>query len=614
MGNTDSVDAPPPGPSSGGEPARRFGSYELVELLGQGGMGEVWRARHAMLSRHAAVKLIRPEALGEGRTTRSATVMRRFEREAQATSALRSPHTVELYDFGVGEGGTFYYVMELLEGLNLKTLVEQFGPVRPERVVYLLQQACDSLGEAHARDLVHRDVKPANLFVCKLGLKHDFVKVLDFGLVKPRPQPGLVESQLTTDGTAPGSPAFMPPEIAEGAQTIDARADIYALGCVAYWLLTGQLVFVGDTPLAVVLQHVQAAPVPPSQRTEIEIPEALEALVMRCLEKDPAARPQSAKALAAALKAIPFEEPWDEDRAEHWWKTHSPVQPLADLPRRAMHLSPPTPVESVAAQPAAPIPAPSALAAPAPLAVAATQAGPAARPVAKRTLEAQRKRTLDELQQQFVESHISVAELDKRTERAAYAKSPEELEAIVADLPQLPVVVPLAGSAEAPPPSTALTVPEPGAPVPTLAPAAKKTFVSIFSGNSRRGVWYPPSTIRSINVFGGAELDFTQAEMQPGCTTIRVFAMFGGAEITVPKDMYVQVDGVGIFGGFDDSASQGRRPPTDNVTSWIRIKGFALFGGVSVELGDEDEDGVVWKLTKKGRRRKPRLPHHKHRR
>src|SRR5439155_13406932 len=237
--------------------AREMGSYELVEPLGHGGMGEVWRARHKMLARPAAIKLIRAESLGVQKGQRAERLLRRFEREAQATAALNSPHTIELYDFGVTAEGTFYYVMEILHGLDLETLVRQFGPVPAERAVHLLLQICDSLADAHHAGLVHRDIKPANIYACKKGLKHDFVKVLDFGLVKSTWAEADDEiSNLTQEGAVPGTPGYIAPEVALGDGPVDGRADLYAVGCVAYWLLTGHRVFEGDSPMQVALQHV----------------------------------------------------------------------------------------------------------------------------------------------------------------------------------------------------------------------------------------------------------------------------------------------------------------------------------------------------------------------
>ena len=202
-------------------------------------MGEIWRARHRMLARPVAVKLIRPELLGVKTPVEAASLVARFQREAEATAALHSSHTIALHDFGVTPEGTFYYVMELLEGLDLETLVRRFGPVPPERAIHLLIQACDSLAEAHAAGLVHRDVKPANMLTCHFGLKWDFVKVLDFGLVKTAWSLG-DDDRLTSEGTITGTPAYMAPEAVLGAQAIDARVDLYGLGCVAYWLLTGE--------------------------------------------------------------------------------------------------------------------------------------------------------------------------------------------------------------------------------------------------------------------------------------------------------------------------------------------------------------------------------------
>ncbi len=303
--------------------AREIGSYQLVEPMGQGGMGEVWVAKHRMLARPAAIKLIRPELLGADDENRT-TVLKRFEREARATAALRSYHTIVLYDFGVTAEGAFYYVMELLEGLNLDSLVKRFGPIPAQRTVYLLRQVCHSLGEAHGNGLIHRDIKPANIYVCRLGPDFDFVKVLDFGLVKSSEDVQTGATKLTGEGVTTGTPAFMPPEMAMGESHVDGRADIYALGCVGYWLLTGQLVFKGESALATVLQHVQAPPVPPSKRTELEIPESLERIIMSCLEKDPSNRPQSAGELDSMLAASIPDDVWTGEKAEEWWRLHLP--------------------------------------------------------------------------------------------------------------------------------------------------------------------------------------------------------------------------------------------------------------------------------------------------
>jgi serine/threonine-protein kinase len=305
------------------EDAREVGSYTLIERIGAGGMGEVWRAQHRLLVRPAAIKLIRSDMLGESLRAREALV-RRFEREARDTAALGSIHTIGVYDFGLTEEGDFYYVMELLEGISLERLVQEFGPVDPGRTVYLLRQVCHSLGEAHARGLVHRDIKPANIFVCRVGPDDDFVKVLDFGLVK-HTAAGQTVTMVSMEGTAAGTPSYMAPEIALGRADVDGRADIYSLGCVAYFLLTGQRVFSGDTPVAAALAHVQNAPVPPDARSPFAIPAALDALILDCLAKDPAARPPSAAVVDQRLASAVPRDAWTPEAAHAWWDLHQPV-------------------------------------------------------------------------------------------------------------------------------------------------------------------------------------------------------------------------------------------------------------------------------------------------
>ncbi len=312
--------------------AREMGSYQLVDLLGRGGMGEVWRARHRMLARSAAIKLIRTERLVGSAPGEIEAAHRRFEREARATAALHSPHTVALYDYGVSEDGAFYYVMELLDGIDLEALVARFGRQPAARVVHLLRQACDSLAEAHALGLTHRDVKPRNILACRLGVNHDFVKVLDFGLVKMA-DAGL-ESRLTIEGTAAGTPAYMAPECALGAKDIDARADLYSLGCVAYWLLTGRLVFEADNAMAMALAHVQSAAVPPSKLAG-DVPADLERVVLACLEKDRERRPQSARQLDRMLAGCTAGATWTREQAEQWWNEYSPGDEVAGLAKGA---------------------------------------------------------------------------------------------------------------------------------------------------------------------------------------------------------------------------------------------------------------------------------------
>ncbi|UCG86843.1 MAG: serine/threonine protein kinase [Gemmatimonadota bacterium] len=302
--------------------AQEMGSYRLVERLGSGGMGEVWRARHRMLVRPAAVKLIHADALGVD-VEEAKVLISRFEREAQVTASLQSPHTVELYDFGTTEDGKFYYVMELLEGVDLEQLVSRFGPLPPERVVHVVRQVCASLGEAHRRGLVHRDVKPANVYLCQRAFQYDFVKVLDFGLVKwHTPLPSEEDLKLSQAGSILGTPSYMAPEIARGEGPIDGRADLYAVGCLAYWLLTGQLVFEASSFPAMVLAHANQQPTPPSRKTELAVPASLDAAVLSCLEKKPDQRVQTADELVAQLNRVQLEEPWTKERAEHWWRRH----------------------------------------------------------------------------------------------------------------------------------------------------------------------------------------------------------------------------------------------------------------------------------------------------
>jgi serine/threonine-protein kinase len=306
--------------------ARELGSYRLVERLGEGGMGEVWRAQHRLLARPAAVKLMRPEMLAGSDLGQQSERHARFEREAQATSSLRSPHTVQLYDYGIGDDGTFYYVMELLDGFDLQALVDRFGPLPPERAVHLLKQVCHSLAEAHAAGLIHRDIKPANLHLGCYGRDVDFLKVLDFGLVKPQYDRNHTQIDITASHVARGTPGFMSPEQVLGTHPLDGRSDIYALGCVAYWLVTGQPVFSGRTAMETLVQHTQATPVPPSERSPWAIPQALDDLILACLEKSPSNRPQTADDVAARLEALDLPTIWTYQRARGWWDLHHPTR------------------------------------------------------------------------------------------------------------------------------------------------------------------------------------------------------------------------------------------------------------------------------------------------
>jgi serine/threonine-protein kinase len=280
----------------------------------------VYQAEHRLLARPAAIKVIRPDLMEAVTTRQAAFHVERFRREAQAAALLRSPHTIELYDFGFSNDGGFYYVMELLDGVSFADLVESEGALPAERAVHLMLQACDSLGEAHARGLIHRDLKPSNLFICRVGLQVDFVKVLDFGLVKGI---AIGDSTLTAPNVAPGTPAFMAPEVALGDAT-DSRADVYALGTVLYWLLTGHLVFEAKSPVRMMQMQVKVQPVSPSERTELTIPPGLDSLVLSCLAKSPDERPADANVLRERLAELDIAREWTRARAGRWWDTHRP--------------------------------------------------------------------------------------------------------------------------------------------------------------------------------------------------------------------------------------------------------------------------------------------------
>ena len=301
--------------------AREMGSYHLGELIGRGGMGEVYHATHRMLARPAAIKLIRPETIAQGQTEAAQLAIKRFRREAEVAANLRSPHTVALYDFGRTDDGSLYFVMELLTGMDLEKLVRTYGPLPPARVIFILSQICESLEEAHTLGLVHRDIKPANIHVGTLGLRHDFVKVLDFGLVKAvdTKEKNRDHTAETAEGITPGTPDYMAPEMTLG-NPVDGRADIYAVGCVGYFMLTGQAVFQAANVYHMIARHLNDAPVPPSEIAKTPVPRMLEDLILSCLRKSPDQRPQSAADLARGLAAVPV-EPWGEDQAEAWWRS-----------------------------------------------------------------------------------------------------------------------------------------------------------------------------------------------------------------------------------------------------------------------------------------------------
>ena len=291
--------------------ARQLGQYRLKQRLGSGGMGEVYLAEHQMMKRPCAVKLIRPEKAGDPR------MLARFEREVRATAKLSHWNSIDIYDYGRTADGTFYYVMEFLPGHNVGEIVEEYGPIPGARVVYLMDQVCSALNEAHGIGLVHRDIKPANIFCAYRGGVFDVAKLLDFGLAKPSIE-GNGEMQLTMEGTVTGSPLFMSPEQARGEDRVDARSDIYSLGAVMYYLLSGQPPFMADNPLKVIIAQASQEVVPLRQINP-EIAVELEEIVMRCLEKDADHRFQDVASLQRALRDVVLDEPWSSDLAAEWW-------------------------------------------------------------------------------------------------------------------------------------------------------------------------------------------------------------------------------------------------------------------------------------------------------
>jgi serine/threonine-protein kinase len=317
--------------------ARQLGQYVLEEKIGEGGMGEVYRARHAMLRRPTAVKLLS----GDG----SEDQLRRFEREVQLTARLTHPNTISVYDYGRTPDGVFYYAMELLDGLTLEQLVERHGAQPANRVIHILLQACGALKEAHRIGLIHRDIKPANMYLCRRGDIPDFLKVLDFGLVREIKSNG--EPTRSNINAIVGTPLFLAPEAILTPDRIDARADIYGLGCIAYFLVTGTTPFSGQTAVEVCAHHLHTPPVPPSERQPVSqdrVPHDLERVILSCLAKNPAARPQSSQALSQMLELCRDAGNWRESDAEAWWAAtaSSEIEPCAksaiseELPRRTI--------------------------------------------------------------------------------------------------------------------------------------------------------------------------------------------------------------------------------------------------------------------------------------
>jgi serine/threonine-protein kinase len=290
--------------------ARQIGQYRLKQLLGSGGMGEVYLAEHRMMKRPCAIKVIRADKTGDPLT------LARFEREVRATAKLSHWNTIDIYDYGRTDDGTFFYVMEYLPGMNLNELVRKFGSMPAERVVYLMRQACDALTEAHKLDLLHRDIKPANIFAAVRGGHYDVVKLLDFGLAKP--MHSLEGSGITQEGSITGSPLFMSPEQATGDREPDVRSDIYSLGAVMYFMLTGRPPFDYERPLKVIVAHSHEMPQSISELVD-GVPDDMQQIVMRCLEKNPDDRFQDAEHLAMALESSSAARGWSRSVASVWW-------------------------------------------------------------------------------------------------------------------------------------------------------------------------------------------------------------------------------------------------------------------------------------------------------
>jgi eukaryotic-like serine/threonine-protein kinase len=292
---------------------KRLGQYTLEEKVGAGGMGVVYRASHAMLRRPTAIKLLPPERAGEANLVR-------FEREVQMTAQLSHPNTVAIYDYGRTPEGVFYYAMEYLDGINLEDLVRVHGPVPPGRAIAILEQVCGALAEAHARGLVHRDIKPANIILTERGGEPDVAKVVDFGLVKPFATGG-GDLTMSASNMLTGTPLYMSPEAMTSPDANDPRSDLYAVGAVAYFLVTGQPVFEGGSVAEIIGHHLHTEPVPPSKRSSQKIPPDLDAVILRCLRKRAEDRPRDARALREELQRCRIAQPWTTAEAAAWWRT-----------------------------------------------------------------------------------------------------------------------------------------------------------------------------------------------------------------------------------------------------------------------------------------------------
>jgi serine/threonine protein kinase len=306
---------------------QRLGQYAIDERIGAGAVGVVYRGHHALLHRPTAIKLLDPNRADE-------KALGRFEREVQLTSQLNHPNTIAIYDYGRTSEGVFYYVMEYLDGITLEELVNMHGPQPAGRVIHVLRQVCGALAEAHELGLIHRDIKPANIMINYRGGLYDFVKLLDFGLVKAVDASEQVA--LTAAGAITGTPLYLAPEAIEGSRSLDARSDLYALGAVGYFLLAGTPVFAGQSLMEVCMKHAHTAPSPPSKKRGESISEDLETIILKCLEKDPALRPQSARDLNRSLASCRATAEWTEEQAAAWWHEEyhkAPAAPAAPRER-----------------------------------------------------------------------------------------------------------------------------------------------------------------------------------------------------------------------------------------------------------------------------------------
>ena len=316
--------------------AQRMGKYLIKGEIGRGGMGVVFEASHAFLARPTAIKVMGTE--GEN----AKTAIARFEKEVKLSSSLNHPNTITIFDYGHCANHTFYYAMEMLEGMDLQKLIEKYGPLPSSRAVFIFKQVCGSLAEAHSKGIIHRDLKPSNVFITQRGGLYDFVKVLDFGLAKEfrkaHEEAEASQTGLTQAGALLGTPRYIAPESVHSQGQVDGRTDIYMLGAVAYWFLTGHPPFESTSSVDLLVDHVKTIPRRPSQISEIPIPDGMDSIVMKRLEKSPDDRFQTAGELAEALDPIPGLKPWTQQDAKQWWTLHLggkdvvPLKPIAGIP------------------------------------------------------------------------------------------------------------------------------------------------------------------------------------------------------------------------------------------------------------------------------------------